>query len=90
MVDLVDLGFGLVLGLVNFDFVVNLTALGLGSNPGLGLNFKIFQNFLANQLWFDRKYFLKKYFSFLFQKYLLKVLKSNLLANHPALICDHY
>jgi hypothetical protein len=69
VLNFIDLGFGLVLNLVNFDFVVNLTALGLGSNPGLGLNLKIFQNFLANQLRFGRKYFLKKYFSFLFQKY---------------------
>ncbi len=68
VLNFIDLGFSLVLDLVNFDFVVNLTALGLGSNPGLGLNLKIFQNFLANQLRFDRKYFLKKYFSFLFQK----------------------
>jgi hypothetical protein len=35
--DLVDLGFGLVLDLVNYNFDIMVDLSGLGSNPGLKL-----------------------------------------------------
>ncbi len=67
VLNFIDLGFGLVLDLVNFDFVVNLTALGLGSNPGLGLNLKIFQNFWQINYGLIENIFLKSIFLFCFK-----------------------